>query len=111
MSPEEVKLYIEKNKEDDYLLVDVRQPEEYVRGHIPGAKLIPIKELVTDLFKLPSGKDLIFYCHSGGRSAAAAVAAASHTVAAVATRAAPAPSMVSAPAQRESGRNTRQLNT
>jgi len=76
MSPEELKGYMERNKEGDYLLVDVRQPEEYVRGHIPGAKLIPVRELVTDLSKLPSDKDLVFYCHSGGRSAAAATLAA-----------------------------------
>jgi len=55
--------------------VDVRQPEEYVRGHIPGAKLIPVRDLVTDLSQLPPDKDLIFYCHSGGRSAAAATLA------------------------------------
>lgn len=75
MIPEELRRYIEKNKEGDYLVVDVRQPEEYVRGHIPGGKLIPIRELVSDLSKLPPDKDLIFYCHSGGRSAAAATIA------------------------------------
>jgi rhodanese-related sulfurtransferase/rubrerythrin len=75
MNPEKLKQYIEKNKESDYLIVDVRQPEEYVQGHIPGAKLIPLKELVANLSDLPSGKDLIFYCHSGGRSEAAATLA------------------------------------
>ncbi|MDY6988627.1 MAG: rhodanese-like domain-containing protein [Thermodesulfobacteriota bacterium] len=80
MSPEDLKGYMEKNKEGDYLLVDVRQPEEYVRGHIPGAKLMPVRELVTDLSKLPSDKDLVFYCHSGGRSAAAATLVAEEEV-------------------------------
>jgi rhodanese-related sulfurtransferase/rubrerythrin len=75
MNPEELKAYIEKNKESDYLIVDVRQPQEYVRGHIPGAKLIPIQKLAADLSSLPSDKDLIFYCHSGGRSGAAATLA------------------------------------
>ena len=75
MTPEELKQYIERNKEGEYFLVDVRQPKEYTRGHIPGATLIPIKELAADLSKLPSDKDLIFYCHSGGRSAAAATLA------------------------------------
>lgn len=72
MNSEQLKQYIEKGKEGDYLIVDVRQPEEYVRGHIPGARLIPIKELVADFSNLPSDKDLIFYCHSGGRSGVAA---------------------------------------
>lgn len=80
MSPEKLKQYMEKNKESDYLIVDVRQPEEYVRGHIPGAKLIPIKELVANLSDLPSGKDLVFYCHSGGRSEAAATLAVEEKV-------------------------------
>jgi rhodanese-related sulfurtransferase/rubrerythrin len=80
MNPEELKAYIEKNRETDYLIVDVRQPQEYVQGHIPGAKLIPIKELAADLSKLPSDRDLIFYCHSGGRSSAAATLAAEENV-------------------------------
>ncbi len=75
MKPKELRQYIERKKESDYLIVDVRQPEEYVGGHIPGAKLIPVKDLVTNLSVLPSDKDLIFYCHSGGRSAAAATLA------------------------------------
>lgn len=72
MNSEQLKQYIEKSKEGDYLIVDVRQPEEYVGGHIPGARLVPIRELVADFSNLPSGKDVIFYCHSGGRSEAAA---------------------------------------
>ena len=72
MNSEELRQYIGKSKEGDYLIVDVRQPKEYVRGHIPGAKLIPIKKLVKDFSVLPSDKDLIFYCHIGGRSEVAA---------------------------------------
>jgi rhodanese-related sulfurtransferase/rubrerythrin len=73
MNSEGLRQYIKKRKEGDYLIVDVRQPDEYVRGHIPGARLIPIKELAADFSDLPSDKDLIFYCHSGGRSQAAAM--------------------------------------
>jgi rhodanese-related sulfurtransferase/rubrerythrin len=75
MNPKELRQYIERKKESDYLIVDVRQPAEYVGGHIPGAKLIPVKDLVANLSILPPDKDLIFYCHSGGRSAAAATLA------------------------------------
>lgn len=31
-------------------------------GHIPGAKLMPLVEVETGLFTLPSDRDLIFYC-------------------------------------------------
>lgn len=72
MTVEELKQFIESKKEKDYTLVDVRQPVEYVEGHIPGAKFIPLNELVSDFSGLPQNKDVIFYCHSGGRSVAAA---------------------------------------
>jgi rubrerythrin len=76
MKPQEFRQYVEQKHEGAYLIVDVRQPKEYVEGHIPGAKLIPIMDLVANLSDLPPDKDLIFYCHSGGRSAAAATLAA-----------------------------------
>jgi rhodanese-related sulfurtransferase/rubrerythrin len=80
IAPEGLRKYMEEEREGEYLLVDVRQDSEYVQGHIPGAKLIPIKELKADLSGLPSDKDLIFYCRSGGRSAAAATLAAEEEV-------------------------------
>lgn len=72
---EALRTYMAAHKEIDYLLIDVRQPEEYAEGHIPGARLLPIMELVPRLFDLPAQRDLFFYCRSGGRSAAAAVLA------------------------------------
>lgn len=72
ISPEALRRYIQEHKEKHYLLVDVRQPEEYKRGHIPGASLIPLPQLVQDMEQLPADKELIFYCHVGGRSMAAA---------------------------------------
>ncbi|AFY39806.1 UBA/THIF-type NAD/FAD binding protein [[Leptolyngbya] sp. PCC 7376] len=62
---------------DDYVLIDVRNPNEYDIASIPGATLIPlpeietgdgvsqVQELVTD------GKKLIAHCKMGGRSAKA----------------------------------------
>ncbi|MCJ8501913.1 rhodanese-like domain-containing protein [Desulfatitalea alkaliphila] len=72
ISPEALRRYIQEHKEKHYLLVDVRQPEEYRQGHIPGASLIPLPQLVQDMEQLPADKELIFYCHVGGRSMAAA---------------------------------------
>ncbi|MFZ1982865.1 MAG: rhodanese-like domain-containing protein, partial [Desulfatitalea sp.] len=72
ISAEQLRDYSQKHHENAYLLVDVRQPEEYRRGHIPGAHLLPLPELVQSMGQLPSDKELIFYCHSGGRSMAAA---------------------------------------
>ncbi len=71
-TPDDLKAYMEAHKERDYLLVDVRQPAEYAEAHIPGSHLLPLMELQTRLFDLPPDRDLIFYCHVGGRSLMAA---------------------------------------
>lgn len=75
ITAEELRRFVESHHEGDYVLMDVRQPEEYRRGHIPGGRLLPVHELIQSLDRLPIDKTLIFYCHSGGRSTAAAVMA------------------------------------
>ena len=65
--------YQKNHGEQDYLLVDVRQPDEYTQGHIPGSKLMPLDELESHFSALPSAKDIFFYCRSGARSQAAAI--------------------------------------
>ncbi len=72
LDSEKLRRYVEDHSEKDYLLVDVRQPTEYREGHIPGAVLLPLMELETKLFDLPADRDLVFYCHIGGRSLSAA---------------------------------------
>jgi len=76
LTPDELRSYINTRDEKDYMMVDVRQPLEYQRAHIPGATLFPLPELESKLFTLPSDRDLVFYCHVGGRSLAAADLAA-----------------------------------
>ena len=59
---------------EGYLLVDVRDEEEFRKGHIPGALLIPIDEIrVGHLEALPD-KDqaLLLYCRTGRRAEDAA---------------------------------------
>jgi len=72
ITAEELKQFIKSHNEKEYLVVDVRQQDEYTKGHIPGAKFIPLNELLSDFSGLPANRDVIFYCHSGGRSLAAA---------------------------------------
>lgn len=67
--------YIRSHHENSYVLMDVRQPEEYSHGHIPGARLVPLPQLIRSIDDLPADKELVFYCHSGGRSMSAAVMA------------------------------------
>lgn len=55
------------------LLLDVRTPEEYRGGHIPGSRSLPLQEL-DGIAALTPGKDtpLYLYCHSGARAGQAA---------------------------------------
>ena len=74
VSPEQLRGYMAEHDEGEYQLVDVRQPEEYQQGHIPGALLIPLGELEArraEIAKL-AGRKAIFYCRSGVRSSRAA---------------------------------------
>jgi len=73
--PEEFETYIDTHQESEYLLVDVRQPEEYLDEHIPGAKLIPLGKIDSKINELPLDRDIIFYCAAGSRSRIAALMA------------------------------------
>jgi len=68
-----IKEYIRRHAEKDYVLIDVRQPQEYLQEHIPGALLMPLAELEAKRSGLPKDKDFIFYCKSGARSQMAAM--------------------------------------
>jgi rhodanese-related sulfurtransferase len=56
------------------LLLDVRTPEEFAQGHVPGAKLVPIQELEARLGELDAYKTrgVVTYCEVGGRASRAA---------------------------------------
>jgi len=54
------------------LIVDVRNEDEWARGHIPGAKLIPLPTLHTRLNEIPRDRAVILHCQRGSRSAVAA---------------------------------------
>lgn len=70
ITPQEVYEIIIEQK--DYLIIDVRNPDEYAEGHLEGAVLIPVFELEGRLDELPEDKPIIVYCRTGGRSANAA---------------------------------------
>jgi rhodanese-related sulfurtransferase len=54
---------------DDVVMLDVRTPEEYAQGHIPGITLIPLDQLSNRLAEVPKDKTLVVTCRSGNRSA------------------------------------------
>ncbi|MCY7400854.1 MAG: adenylyltransferase/sulfurtransferase MoeZ [Nocardioides sp.] len=60
-----------ENGERDFVLVDVREPNEAEINHIPGAVLIPKGEFLNGnaLGQLPHDKQVVMHCKSGVRSA------------------------------------------
>jgi len=56
-------------KHDPELVVlDVRTPEEFAAGHVPGAINVLHDQLAANLGKVPRDKDVVVYCRSGRRS-------------------------------------------
>ncbi len=51
-------------------VVDVREPNEYVTGHVPGTTLIPRGQLSSRLGELDKRRPVYLVCASGNRSAA-----------------------------------------
>ncbi|KAE8764216.1 rhodanese-like domain-containing protein [Georgenia thermotolerans] len=49
-------------------VIDVREPFEYVGGHVPGAELVPLGEVASRTAALPSNQPLYVICASGNRS-------------------------------------------
>ena len=59
------------NGQRDFVLVDVREPNEAEINHIPGAVLIPKGEFLNGnaLAQLPGDKQIVMHCKTGVRSA------------------------------------------
>jgi len=59
--------------DDGALLVDVRTPAEFNAGHLPGAKLIPLNTIKSQIgaFGEDKNRPIVVYCKSGSRSGSA----------------------------------------
>ncbi|MGI9421639.1 MAG: rhodanese-like domain-containing protein [Hyphomicrobiaceae bacterium] len=69
VSPETVREWLDQEKA---VLIDVREPDEYVREHIPEAHLVPLSGFSPEDFPHEHDKVAVFHCRSGGRTEAAA---------------------------------------
>ena len=56
-------------RDDGAIIIDVREPNEWAAGHIPGAILIPLGELPSRLGDVPPNRPIVVVCRSGNRSA------------------------------------------
>jgi rhodanese-related sulfurtransferase len=61
-----------ESRTPETVVVDVREPEEYKQGHVPGALNLPQAELASRLDELPHDRPLTMICRSGARSLRAA---------------------------------------
>jgi rhodanese-related sulfurtransferase len=61
METEKAKAFMADHREGTFTLLDVRQPGEYEKDRIPGAKLIPLPELTNRFEELDQGKPVIVY--------------------------------------------------
>ncbi|WAZ26656.1 rhodanese-like domain-containing protein [Streptomyces cinnabarinus] len=57
---------------DGPLVVDVREADEYAAGHVPGARLMPLRTVPARLSELPADRPVYVICASGNRSKTAA---------------------------------------
>ncbi|WP_216214300.1 adenylyltransferase/sulfurtransferase MoeZ [Amycolatopsis aidingensis] len=74
ITPAELKAKFDAD--EDFQLIDVREPHEYEIVNIKGAKLIPKDRILSGeaLAELPQDKPIVLHCKSGGRSAEALAA-------------------------------------
>lgn len=73
---DDLRSFMDSHKEHEFMLVDVREPEEYEQDHIPGARHIPLMDLVEGRVEVRPAAHTFFYCRSGARSRMGAQAVA-----------------------------------
>jgi phage shock protein E len=60
-------------KQPETIIVDVRSPWEYDMEHVPGARNIPLEEIMNKMKEIKELKGpIVLYCRSGNRSGMAA---------------------------------------
>ena len=57
-----------RSEAKDFVLLDVREPDEIATASISGARLIPMREIPQRLAELPKHTPIAVICHHGGRS-------------------------------------------
>ena len=64
---------LDKIKTGNISVIDVRTPEEFAEGHVPGAINIPYDKIGERLHEIPATKDqpVLLYCRTGKRAAMA----------------------------------------
>ena len=61
ITPRQLKAFQAEHAEGTYTLLDVRQPGEYEKSRLPGAKLIPLPQLIDRLGELDPNRPVVAY--------------------------------------------------
>ena len=62
LQPIDAQALFERLHDEQIIVLDVRPTEEYLAGHLPHARSIPVTELAARLAELPSSKAIVAYC-------------------------------------------------
>lgn len=62
MEPVQPAELLERAAKGLVVVIDVRPPEEYAAGHVPGAINVPMEQLESRLAKFPKRKEVVAYC-------------------------------------------------
>lgn len=73
MSVPEIDVHeLARRREQGAVIIDVRNPDEYERGHVPGAILMPLGDVPDRVDEVPTDRPVFVVCAMGGRSLKAA---------------------------------------
>jgi rhodanese-related sulfurtransferase/DNA-binding transcriptional ArsR family regulator len=62
LEPVEAEALLNRIRAGEVVVLDVRPEDEYVAGHIPGARSVPLSDLEGRLTELPAGAEVVAYC-------------------------------------------------
>ena len=62
LTPESRASLLDKARQGDIVVIDVRPEVEYLAGHLPFARSMPLSEIKQRLAELPAGKEIVAYC-------------------------------------------------
>jgi phage shock protein E len=69
---QEILLERQQKGDEAAFVLDVRSPEEYASGHVPGAVNIPYDQIASRIAEVPKDQNVVLYCKSGRRAGIAA---------------------------------------
>jgi rhodanese-related sulfurtransferase len=68
ITPPELKAWLDDASREKPLLVDVREPWEVDKARLAGALVIPMREVPGRIGEIDEEREVVAFCHHGGRS-------------------------------------------